>query len=652
MKFAGRALVAVLGVAAVGVGAWLWTGPDSPDATDVGSRGDVAGAEPTATSTRDSNSTTRGTAPDAARTDASDGVDPSGATDRVALDPGATGTSTAETTILEGRVVDEGGRPIAGASVTLLRVGVGLIAIREPLGTVARTNGAGRYAFEGVPSSTPLAVEASAPGQAATRSGDLVARPSTPLVVPDLVLSAGVRVSGRVRSAADGSPVPAARVAARLVRGGVPADPLGQPIEVRTDAQGDYRLDGLTPETYRFDVSARDFVDTTIDRSFLAARARKEATFDLTLEPSAGSLLGSARDDSGAPLASVSIVATATRKPGVTHRVEARSDSDGGFVLDALGPWEYAIQAIAPHHALKAEVVARAIDRTVSLTLFRKARLSGTVRFESGTGRARIDAALVARPGAVPSVFAQTTVAADGAFVIEDVPTGDVVLDVVSDVGAPTRFGPVAVAAGSNVSGIELTVARGSTAKGRVLRPDGSPAADASIVLLPVEFDVGASDATLVLLEGTQRKNTRSASDGSFELAGLPDGAFRVRATLSGSAPALSAVFTTGTTPNVELGTLRLSPQCVVGGRVVDTSGNGVARAVVRAESAAGDPGGVTASDADGAFRFDGLAAGTWTIRAVRAHGQLGALDEVGEAVVEVAQNAPASVTIRVTRRE
>lgn len=652
MNFAMRALVVVFAVIAVGVGVWIWAPTDASDSSNPGTRDGT-----TSTSTSDATSPRTGSSADPAavggvRTDGMDPASALGATDRVALDPRSAGGSAADTTNLEGRVVDEGGRPIAGASVTLLRVGVGLISIREPLGAAARTNGAGRYAFDGVPSTAPLVVEATAPGHASTRSPDLVARAATPLVVPDLVLSAGVRVTGRVRSTADGSPVPAARVTARLVRGGVPVDPLGPSIEARCDAQGDYRLDGLTPETYRFEVHAPDFVDTTMDRSFFAARTRKEATFDLSLEPSAGSLLGSARDASGAPVVDATIVATATRDPGVTHRVESRSDTDGAFVLDALGPWEYTIEASAPHHALKAPVVARAVDRTVELTLFRKARLSGTVRFESGSGQARIDAALVPRPGAVPALFSQSAVAADGSFVVEDVPTGDVVLDVISDVGAPTRFGPVAVAAGSDVTGIELTVTRGSLARGRVLRPDGSPAADASVVLLPAQFDVGATDATLVLLEGTQRKNARSAPDGSFELAGLPDGSFRVRASLPGYAPAHSAVFATGSAPIVEVGGLRLSPQCMVGGRIVDASGNGVARAVVRAESAAGHAGGVTASDADGNFRFDGFGAGTWTIRAVRAHGQLGALDEVGEAVVEIEPSTPASVTIRVARRE
>ncbi|MCC7168823.1 MAG: carboxypeptidase regulatory-like domain-containing protein [Planctomycetes bacterium] len=645
-----RALIALLAVVAVGVGVWTWAPADALDAAETSSRNGRTDAAPTAPS--DVRSSANRAAADEAQADAAGRADAIRAADRVALEPALAGDSAGATAILEGRVVDDGGRPIAGASVVLLRVGVGLIAVREPLGATARTNGAGRYAFDGVPSTTPLAVEASAAGHTATRSGDLVTRAGATLDVPDLVLSTGVRVTGRVRSTADGRPVPAARVAARLVRGGVPADPLGRPIETRSDAQGDYRLDGLGPETYRFDVSAPDFVDTTIDRSFFAARTRKEAAFDLSLEPSAGSLLGSARDESGTPLADVTIVATATRKPGVTHRVEARSDGDGAFALGALGPWEYTIDASATHHALTAPVVARTVDRTLELTLLRKARLSGTVRFESGSGQARIDAALVPRPGATPSLFAQVRVAADGSFVIEDVPSGDIVLDVASDVGAPTRFGPVAVVAGSNVTGIELTVTRGSVARGRVLRPDGGPAADASVVLLPASFDVGANDASLVLLEGTQRKNTRCAADGSFELAGLPDGSFRVRASVPGFAPAHSATFAAGSAPDIDVGSLRLTPQSTIGGRVVDALGNGVARAIVRASSAAGIAGGVTASDADGQFRFDGLEAGTWTIRAARAHGQLGALDEVGDAVVDVEPSKPATVTIRVARQE
>lgn len=647
-----RTAFLVVCVLAAGIVGWRWLA-STPDAT----------ATPSSSADRDGGNGPDDTGTSTSRSPTS--ADPTPTADGVATvgdarsEPnrvdvgGAAGTTTDSGGAgLEGRVVDESGRPIAGASVELLRVGSGLITVRVPLGARARSDGSGRFAFHGVPLDTALALEASAAGFAATRVDGVAASADRTVTVRDVVLIAGVRVGGKVRSTHDGGPVPGARITARLIRSGIPVDPLGPALEAQSDAQGDYRLEGLSPETYRFDVAAANFVDTTIDRSFFAARTRRDATFDLTLEPSAGSLAGTTRDDAGQPLADVAIVASATRERGRVHRVEARSDASGAFVLDRLGPWEYAIDATAPHHALRSPVVARASDRTVELTLGRKARLSGTVRFDSGSGIARIDAATVARPGATPSLFAQVPANADGTFVVEDVPNGDIVLDVVSDVGAPTRYGPVAVQAGADVSGIELLVTRGSVASGRVLGPDGVAAKESVVVLLPAAFDVLAGDATLVLLEGTHRKNARCDGAGAFELAGLPDGAYRIRATAPGFAPAYSAVFTAGTTPRIDVGTLRLAPRSSVRGRVVNADGTPVARAIVRAAAASGNPGGVTASDANGEFVFDGLEAGRWTIHAVLPHGQIGAFDEVGRVDVETSPATPAVVTIPIARRE
>lgn len=650
--FRGLTIVALL--LAAGVAAWSWLNV-APDATTAP---DPATNEPHALTDASPSRAEAAHAGAPTSTDTAERAPDSGsasvATDsaaRVDLDPSrpADATSTAQ---LEGRVVDDAGRPIGGATVTLSRIASGLLSVPVPLGARAKTNGSGRFQFVGVPPRTPLAIEASATGFAPARTDGITANAGATTTAPDVVLSTGVSVRGRVRSAADGRAVPAARVVARLIRGGVPVDPLAAGVEATADAQGDYALEGLAAETYRFTVTAAEFVDTSVDRSFFAARLRKDAKFDLTLQPSAGALIGRTIDAAGVPLGDVLVVAQAAREDRSTHRIDARSAADGTFALEKLGPWDYVIEATGPHHALKSPVTARAERRTLDLTLSKKARLSGVVRFDAGTGLARIDAALVPRPGATPLLFAQVPVAPDGAFVVDDVPSGSIVLDVASDVGAPTRFGPVDVAAGSDVTGIELHIARGAVAIGRVVSADGQPVAAATVVLLPAAFDVGGNDATLVLLEGTHRKNARCDASGGFTLAGLPEGAYRIRASAPGHAPAHSAVFSTGTTPTIDVGTLRLSAPTVIRGRVVDAQGTPVARAVVRAAAASAAPGGVTASDAAGEFQFDDLAADRWTLSAVVPHGQLGALDLVGEAKVETTPGQPADATIRVARRE
>jgi len=138
---------------------------------------------------------------------------------------------------MKGRVVDEGGRPVAGATVETWRASPeNTIGGERQVGAVTSTGPDGRFETprELVPGES-FAVRVSAPGKVVERTAWVRANSEDAL---EIALRALAVVAGSLREA-DGTPVVGARVA---VCGDAPA-----PVESATDAQGRFRLEGLLP---------------------------------------------------------------------------------------------------------------------------------------------------------------------------------------------------------------------------------------------------------------------------------------------------------------------------------------------------------------------------------------------------------------------
>jgi hypothetical protein len=206
--------------------------------------------------------------------------------------------------------------------------------------------------------------------------------------------------------------------------------------------------------------------------------------------------------------------------------------------------------------------------------------------------------------------------------------------------GIANEIAPVAmlveIPAGEAEHQVDLVVHRGLTITGRVLDPDGHPAAQTHVSGYASSIWVGANART----------------DGSFVLGPLPRGSFLLDASayFSSFAPSEHLQVDAGARDVV----LRLRRGGKLAGRVVDASGAGLVAQI--AVAIPGDKmGGVhmPTSNPDGSFEVQGLLPGTYALAATLTDGRAGVLrgvelvggGDLGDLVIQV--RAGARVRVR-----
>jgi protocatechuate 3,4-dioxygenase beta subunit len=148
-----------------------------------------------------------------------------------------------------GRVVDQDGRPVAGARV---RVGLwmGAQEYETPWGPEPTTDAEGRYELTHLRAGDRFRVEAAENGLTRAMSPRLTAERNTPLTVPDLRLSSARRTVAGTVADPSGGPVANARV--------YTTTPVAK--ETRTDAAGKFTLADLPADVTRVWVDAAGFI--------------------------------------------------------------------------------------------------------------------------------------------------------------------------------------------------------------------------------------------------------------------------------------------------------------------------------------------------------------------------------------------------------
>ena len=183
---------------------------------------------------------------------------------------------------VQGRVVDQGGRPVAAATVVVQSLApdpLGEQGIMQLIGgqlanryTTATTAADGRYRISGVRPG-PISIYAEAEGYQVAQLDQLQTEPNLTLTASDLVMETGASIAGWVVDG-DGQPVEGASVRvsslARLMirrMEDVPRHQIGQESRLRaeTDAEGHFELTGLGLGQYSVHVSADGFARGTLD---------------------------------------------------------------------------------------------------------------------------------------------------------------------------------------------------------------------------------------------------------------------------------------------------------------------------------------------------------------------------------------------------
>ncbi|MEM1450197.1 MAG: sigma-70 family RNA polymerase sigma factor [Planctomycetota bacterium] len=216
---------------------------------------------------------------------------------------------------VEGRVVDEDGAPVAGAAVL-----IDAMESEAPL-LRTRTDATGRYRFRSVRAGARRLC-ALAPVHANGRLTIDVGR--APVSGAKITLPRGARIVGRVTDV-DGRAVAGAIVYAARRRWWSPPD-ARHAVVARTNARGEYELDGVTPGAVWLTVEAGD---RGRFQELCDERVEGDTRVDVTLD--AGLVLrGTVADDEGAPIGGCEVRCAAE---GEWRARGTRTDAEGRFAF-------------------------------------------------------------------------------------------------------------------------------------------------------------------------------------------------------------------------------------------------------------------------------------------------------------------------------
>jgi hypothetical protein len=421
----------------------------------------------------------------------------------------------------------------------------------------------------------------------------------------DIELEPGVVIAGRIISE-EGNLVENAQISATELPRYVSRD-------VKGDADGRYRVDGLLPGLVAVTIRAQGFIELEAK-----LEARPGTTTRDWVLPRGESLRGTVLDVESQPLRGAEIHAS-PRVHFYSHG-EATTDERGVFTLSGLSPDDYELFVTKDQATVisSAKVVVTANMREeLLLRQERPGEISGTVRYADGSST---EGAHVA--ATVQWVATTAPIGADGSYKLSGVPVGEIDVAVrprsVLPYSSFTRgkeHRSVTVKAGAPVSHVDFVLEKpAAPIRGVVVHSDGSPAPRVQVTGGDCRFHFGL-DAT------------ETDGNGAFVIDG--DETPTDVCAFPPTRPARIVKKVAAGTTDLRI---VLEPGFAIAGTVIRSDGKPVSHAFIHVESQARDdrqsPVDATTND-DGSFELAALAGGTYRVEARTFDGLVGEVNAI-----------------------
>jgi protocatechuate 3,4-dioxygenase beta subunit len=412
---------------------------------------------------------------------------------------------------IEGRVLDERGRPLSGA-----QVGLALPTAIHGIGRPSRveTGPDGSFQLHDLVRGERYDLWVQADGFVPRQAPGVEAPPSEPLRIE---LRRGRTLAVRVVDP-DGRPVPRARLS-RMERmttsvSGVSSGSWSMSGVGQTDDEGTLRIGGLEPGVLDLQVEADGF-QPLLARGLRIPEDEAAGPVEVTLARGAV-LEGRVLDGDGKPVigASVNAFQADAELPG-GGSPEATTDDEGRYRLTGLSPGLYQVDAESGElqDSVQATVEIRAAVQHLDLRFPKGSAVSGQVVDDRGAPVARARVSLIPNG---PTAFSQ----ANGTFTFRSAADGVFRLRGAAQGFAETTAPDEIQVAGRPVRGLILRLGRGVSITGRLLGVDPDRLAGARIVALLWEPERQER------LEGTLDRQ------GSYQVSNASPGTWHVRADL------------------------------------------------------------------------------------------------------------------------
>jgi len=524
---------------------------------------------------------------------------------------------------LVGTVADGDGAPIPGAEVAVEPApagGAGAIRMIGPgsegTSREVATDDSGRFRAEGLPAGTYRVTVRRSGFASATVEGIEVAARGEPADAGEIRLRPGASVQGRVVDET-GAAIEAVEVGVRESSGPtmmfiVPGGSLDEqaPAAV-TGPDGWFVVADLDPQRR---VTLNFSRPGYLQHGEAEVEAPSAEPLEITLQPSS-TLSGHVLDVEGAPVPGASVVLTRTvtatmgnRKFAAVSRQDATADGDGKFVFEEQKPGTVSLEAAAPGLRtanLDGVEIPRGADRDdVEIRLEPGAVLVGRVTAPDGRPVPGARVAEIRGGGSEPEFAIGPDGAAtdgDGYYRLEGLEPGARSIEVTHPSYVRTAR-DVEVRAGFNTLDVEFE--GGQPVRGVVLDPSGSPVPAAWVQLVPAGQRWGGPDTT-------------TDGDGRFEIPGVGDGDYGVRATAEGfgGTPTEDSARVRVEGAPVDDVVVRLAPGTTIAGRIVGLEPERIGAVEIDAYGLDGQGmAGGSASASTGEYRIEGAGPGRWRV--------------------------------------
>jgi len=365
-------------------------------------------------------------------------------------------------------------------------------------------------------------------------------------------------------------------------------------VSAVTDAEGRYRIDGLSLGKGRIEILARNHVDVSARDLRIDSVAGAPLEFELH---EGRTLVGRVLDGRGGGVAGIRVrVAGDSIKESVTagagdYRI---AGLEPGYVTLIAGAAAY------PEVEVPVLIPAGSGQTSRDITVHRGASVAGRVADDAGRPVA----------GAMVNVLGRmedwVLSGDEGEFTLHGVPPGDPRVTATHDDYFTASSDGLRIRPGEVLRGLELVMARGGRVRGHVLTPEEKPAAGVRVGLEVIEAEGSTGD----VLDPT------TDAQGAFQISRIPPGRYRV--VVRGGAKSSAQEVELGAGAVVEDVLLVLAATARIQGRVEDASGAPVRGAIVEAlatGAANGSPQASAVTEEDGGFSLSGLPAGGYLVR-------------------------------------
>lgn len=380
------------------------------------------------------------------------------------------------------------------------------------------------------------------------------------------------------------------------------------PRELKTEADGAFAFDGLTPRTYRLAARAKDAIAGPV--SIRLAQRTEPVILRIRR---AGTIVAEVSDDTGRPIAGALV------ELRDLVAITSITDASGKARLEgAAGGW-HVIKASAEGHASAFRELATVTEgeTRVALTLSAGASVAGTVVDTTGTpieGARVLPEHLGHFDDYYDARYDAVLTDAKGRWRLVGLSRETTRIRAYHPEYAPNASAPIVLVDGGDRSGVTIVLERGGKLVGRVVDGQGAPVAGA-------EVRVSAD----TVLSGQVRRVAADAR-GRFEMGGLPR---RTMFVMAATDDATSKTIPIDLAMRTEPLELVLDRTSMIEGIVVTSAGTPVPEARVVAERTRSETDtdqvesrlrGVESAIAgmDGRFRIAPLSPGSYLVRAIR----------------------------------